>query len=49
MVLQAINDRLNLTQDQFTRADIDKNGILEAKEVLKILKYVSGTISSITQ
>lgn len=47
MILQAINDKLNLTSDQFARADLDKNGILESKEVLKILKYVSGTITNI--
>ena len=47
MILQAINDKLNLTQEQFLRADIDKDGVLEASEALKILQYVSGKIKSI--
>ncbi|MBG0762723.1 S8 family serine peptidase [Acholeplasma laidlawii] len=48
MVLQAINDRLNLTQEQFLRADLDGNGTLETWEVLKILQYVSGKITSLS-
>ena len=47
MVLQAINDRLNLTSEEFARADLDGNGTLEAWEALKILQYVSGKITSI--
>jgi len=48
MTLQAINDRLNLTSDQFTRADLDSSGTLEAWEALKILQYVSGKITSMS-
>lgn len=47
MVLQAINDRLNLTSEQFDRADLNANGILEAWEVLRILQYVSGKVKVI--
>lgn len=47
MVLQAMNGRLNLTSDQFIRADLDKDNVLEAWEVLRILQYVSGKVSSI--
>lgn len=47
MMLMAINDRLNLTQEQFARADIDENGILETWEVLRILYYVSGKVQTI--
>lgn len=47
MILQAINGRINLTAEQFLRADLDKNSTLEAWEALKILMYVSGKITSI--
>lgn len=47
MVLQAINDRLNLTAEQFARADLNGNGQLEALEVLTILQYANGTIGSV--
>jgi len=47
MVLMAINDRLNLTEEEFARADLDGNGELAAKEALRILQYVNGTIGSI--
>ena len=48
MLLQAINDQLNLSTEQFIRADLNSNGILEAKEALRILHYVSGTVGSLT-
>ncbi|HBY65793.1 MAG TPA: hypothetical protein DEG42_05385, partial [Acholeplasmataceae bacterium] len=48
MLLQAINSRLNLTAEQFLRADLDKSGTLEAWEALKVLQYVSGKITSIS-
>ena len=47
MLLQAANDKLNLTEEQFKRADIDKNGELSASEAMRILQYVSGKIGSI--
>lgn len=47
MVLLSINDRLNLTQEQFLRADLNENGILEAWEALRILYYVSGKVQTI--
>ena len=46
MILQAINGRINLTAEQFLRADLDKSTTLEAWEALKILMYVSGKITS---
>ena len=48
MVLQAINDRLNLTAEQFARADLNRNQQLEAVEVLTILQYANGIIGSVT-
>ena len=47
MMLMAINDRLNLTQPEFLRADIDQNGILETWEVLRILHYINGKVQTI--
>lgn len=47
MLLQAANDKLNLTEEQFKRADIDKDGELSASEAMRILQYVSGKIGSI--
>lgn len=47
MLLMAINDLLNLKADEFARADIDRNGKLEAFEALRILDYISGKINYI--
>jgi len=47
MLLMAINDLYNLTEDEFMRADIDGNGILQAYEALRILDYISGKITTI--
>ena len=47
MLLMAVNDRLNLTTEEFMRADLDGNGELSAKEALKIINYINGTISSL--
>ncbi|MBO5758057.1 MAG: S8 family serine peptidase [Clostridia bacterium] len=47
MLLQAANDLLNLTEEQFLRADINKDGELSASEALRILQYVSGKVTTI--
>ncbi len=47
MLLQAANDLLNLTEEQFLRADIDGNKELSASEALRILQYVSGKVTTI--
>ena len=47
MIVQAINDLLNLTEDQFMRADINGDGELSSAEALRILKYVSGKVTTI--
>ncbi len=47
MLLMAINDLLNLNSDEFVRADIDRNGKLEAYEALRILDYISGKVNYI--
>ena len=47
MIVQAINDLLNLSEDQFARADLNKDGELSSAEALRILKYVSGKVTTI--
>jgi hypothetical protein len=47
ILLQGINDLYNLNSDEFARADLDGNGILEAREALRILQYVNGTVGSL--
>ena len=47
MLLQAANDLLNLTEEQFLRADINGDGELSAAEALRILQYVSGKVTTI--
>lgn len=47
MLLYAINDKYNMNEEEFARADINGNMELEAKEALIIIQYVNGTITSI--
>ena len=47
MILQAANDLLNLTEDQFMRADINGDKELSAAEALRILHYISGKVTTI--
>lgn len=49
MLLMAVNDRLNLTEEEFARADLNGNGELSASEALRILQYINGTITSVLQ
>ena len=47
MLLQAANDLLNLSEEQFLRADINGDKVLSASEALRILQYVSGKVTTI--
>ena len=47
MILMAANDRLNLKEEEFVRADLDGDEELSAAEALKVIQYVNGTITSI--
>jgi hypothetical protein len=47
MILQAANDLLNLTEEQFMRADINGDMELSAAEALRILHYISGKVTTI--
>ena len=47
LLLYAINDKYNLTAEEFARADLNGDGELWAAEALRILQYVSGTVGSV--
>lgn len=47
LVLYAINDKYNMTAEEFARADLNGDGELWASEALRILQYVSGTVGSV--
>lgn len=44
MIIQAINGDLILTDDQFRRADLNKNEQLDSVEALRILQYINGKV-----
>jgi hypothetical protein len=48
ILLYAINDKYNLTAEEFARADLNGDGELWAAEALRILQYVSGAVGSVT-
>lgn len=48
LLLQHINDLVNLTAEQFERADLNADGRLTASEALRILQYINGSIGSLT-
>lgn len=47
LLLYAINDKYNMTAEEFARADLNGDGVLSAAEALMILRYVSGEIKSL--
>ena len=47
MIMQAIEGKRILTDDQFQRADLNKNGTLDSVEVLRILQYVNGKVTDL--
>ena len=47
IVLYAINDKYNMTAEEFARADLNGDGELWAAEALRILQYVNGVIGSV--
>jgi hypothetical protein len=48
ILLYAINDKYNMTAEEFARADLNGDGELWAAEALRILQYVSGAVGSVT-
>ena len=47
LLLYAINDKYNLSAEEFARADLNGDGVLWAAEALRILQYVSGAVGSV--
>lgn len=44
LIIQAVNGDLIMTDDQFKRADLNKDGILSSMEALRILQYINGNV-----
>lgn len=47
LLLYTINDKYNMTAEEFARADLNGDGDLWAAEALRILQYVSGVVGSV--
>lgn len=47
LLLYTINDKYNMTAEEFARADLNGDGELMAAEALRILQYVSGVVGSV--
>ena len=47
LLLYTINDKYNMTAEEFARADLNGDGELWAAEALRILQYVSGVVGSV--
>ncbi len=47
MIIQAINGDLLLTDDQFIRADLNKDDELSSFEALRILQYINGNVNTL--
>ena len=47
VLLYAINDKYNMSAEEFARADLNGDGELRAAEALRILQYVSGVVGSV--
>ncbi len=47
VLLYAINDKYNMSAEEFARADLNGDGELWAAEALRILQYVNGTVGSL--
>lgn len=47
MIMQSIEGKLILSDDQFKRADLNGDGILSSAEALRILQYINGKIGTV--
>lgn len=47
MIIQFIEEKIILTDDQFKRADLNGDGVLSSVEALRILQYVNGKIDTL--
>lgn len=46
MMMDSVTGKINLTDDQFKRADIDGDEKINAKEIYAVLQYINGNINS---
>ena len=47
MLMQAINEERILTDDEFKRADLNKDNALSSMEALRILQYINGNVNTL--
>ena len=47
MLMQAINEERILTDDEFKRADLNKDSVLSSMEALRILQYINGNVNTL--
>ena len=47
MIMQHISGAIILTDDQFNRGDLNKNGVLSSSEALRILQYINGNVPNL--
>ena len=47
MLMQCINGDLLLSDDEFKRADLNKDGVLSSVEALRILQYINGKVTTL--
>lgn len=47
MIIKALNGEIILTDDQFTRADLNKDELLSSVEALRILQFINGNVNSL--
>lgn len=47
MIIKAINNEIILSDDQFRRADLNKDNTLSTFEALRILQYINGNVNTL--
>jgi hypothetical protein len=47
MLIQCLEGKLILSDDEFKRADLNGDGVLSAAEALRILQYVNGKVNTL--
>jgi hypothetical protein len=47
MLMQCINGDLILSDDEFRRADLNGDGVLNSSEALRILQYINGKVNTL--
>lgn len=47
MLMQALNEEILLSDDEFKRADLNKDNLLSGAEALRILQYINGNVTTL--